>query len=152
MQIREIMTTSVVTVTMDHTLEQVKEVFEAEGFHHPAVVASAEEGAEVVGLVSDRDMLRTLSPFVGKMAERNSDLHTLDRPVHQWMVRDIVSVGPDESAAWAARLMLRRGVSCLPVVEGGHLVGIVTLRDVAFLAIDLLEAEPGENGRVDDAA
>ncbi|MEO1512551.1 MAG: CBS domain-containing protein, partial [Planctomycetota bacterium] len=131
MQVGEIMTTDVVTVSMDHTLREVSEIFELEGFHHVVVV----ENDHVLGVVSDRDVLKTVSPFIGKLAERATDLNSLERPVHQWMTRDVMSVDPDESAAWAARMMLRRGVSCLPVIQDDKLVGIVTLRDVAFTAI-----------------
>jgi CBS domain-containing protein len=46
------------------------------------------------------------------------------------MTKDVVSVGPDESILEAARLMLQRKISGLPVVDtGGNLVGIVTEGD-----------------------
>jgi acetoin utilization protein AcuB len=51
--------------------------------------------------------------------------------VHQWMHRDPVTVGPDDSLRTAVRLFHQKGIRHLPVVvEGKRLVGILTDRDV----------------------
>jgi acetoin utilization protein AcuB len=50
--------------------------------------------------------------------------------VEQWMNRDVVTVGPDDSFRTAMRLIRQKGIRHLPVVEGKRLVGIVTDRDL----------------------
>lgn len=50
--------------------------------------------------------------------------------VDQWMNRDLVTVGPDESFRTAMHLIRQKGIRHLPVVEGKRLVGIVTDRDL----------------------
>jgi len=126
MNVEGIMTRDPVTVSMDHDLHRVKELFELYRFHHLLVLA----GEQLVGLVSDRDLLRALSPFTGSAAERPQDLATLNRRVHQIMTRKLVVVAPLTPVAEAARLMLDKRVSCLPVVDGeGRVLGIVTWRD-----------------------
>jgi acetoin utilization protein AcuB len=50
--------------------------------------------------------------------------------VTEWMTRDPLTLGPDETMEVAAELMARRSVRRLPVVELGHVVGIVTKSDV----------------------
>jgi len=112
---------------MDDTLERVRHLFEEERFHHVVVV----EDGKVVGVVSDRDLLRNISPFAGRFAERAQDAASLQRKVHQVMTRRLVSIRPDAPIAKAAETMLLQRVSCLPVLDQtGACVGIVTLRDV----------------------
>ncbi len=66
MVMRDIMTARVVTVEMDDRLEVVKEIFDTMNFHHLLVV---DEHKKLSGVVSDRDLLRALSPYVGSAAE-----------------------------------------------------------------------------------
>lgn len=135
MIIRDIMTTHVISVSMDASLRDVKQVFEAASFHHLIVT----EHGKVVGVMSDRDLLMHISPFVGKMAERNQDIASLDRRVHQVMSRGVRTIGPEESVAEAGHRMMRDKISCLPVVdEKRKPIGIVTIRDVAKIAIEML--------------
>jgi len=53
-------------------LATVKEIFDAVKFHHLLVV---EEG-ELQGVVSDRDWLRAMSPFIGSVVETQRDVGT----------------------------------------------------------------------------
>jgi acetoin utilization protein AcuB len=126
-RVETIMTRRVVRVKMDDSLRDVRDIFERSGFHHLVVV----DGRRVVGLVSDRDLLKNISPFVGKMSEREQDAFTLLRRVHQIMTRKLVSCAPSATLAEAGRLMLDLKVSCLPVLDArGACVGILTMRDL----------------------
>lgn len=136
MLVRDIMTSQVVTVDMDSSVADIKRIFDAAEFHHLIVM---EEG-RVVGVISDRDELKNISPFVGKLTERAQDAASLKRRVHQIMTRHPKTADPDETAAKAGARMLRDRISCLPVVDAsGRLEGIVTLRDMARLAVRLLD-------------
>ena len=126
------MTRPVVTVSMDDTLETVRDLFERERFHHAIVI----EQGRVVGVVSDRDLLRNISPFVGKFAERTQDAASLKRRVHQVMTRRLVWACSATPIAKAAETMLLERVSCLPILDSaGECVGIVTLRDILRWAV-----------------
>ncbi len=128
----DIMTAKVLTVDMDRSLNDVRRIFERSAFHHLIVV---EEG-KLVGLVSDRDVFRAVSPFVGTSTERSCDAFTLRKHVHQIMTRLPETTTADSPAEDACRLMLESRVSCLPVVnERGACVGIVTIRDIARWAL-----------------
>lgn len=128
MKVRELMTTEVVTTDMDQTLKTAQRIFNQRKFHHLIVV----EQGKVVGVISDRDLLKHLSPFVGvRFSERPQDAATLSKRIHQMMSRQLVSIGPDATVAEAARTMNHRRVSCLPVIDdAGQLVGIITTRDL----------------------
>jgi CBS domain-containing protein len=64
--------------------------------------------------------------------------------VEQIMSKDVCSCGPGLNAAGAAELMWKNNCGSLPVVQdGGHVVGIVTDRDL-FLALGTANRKPGE--------
>jgi acetoin utilization protein AcuB len=128
MALSDIMTARVVSVEMDDRLEVVKEIFDSMNFHHLLVV---DERKRLSGIVSDRDLLKALSPYVGSTAETARDLATLNKRVHQIMSRHPITLHPESSIADAVRLFLAHRISCIPVVdEEFKPVGIVSWRDV----------------------
>ena len=128
MAMGDIMTAPVVTVDMDERLERVKEIFDAKGFHHLLVT---DENEKLTGIVSDRDLLRALSPYVGSAAETTRDLATLNKRVHQIMTRHPLTLRPQSAIAEAVNLLLTQRISCIPIVDDDfRLVGIVSWRDL----------------------
>ena len=121
MRVSQIMKPRVATVEMDDSMAMVRELFLAAPFHHLLVM----EGEELVGILSDKDLYKAQS-----RGENRRDRDTLARRVHQVMSRDLVTVAPECPLEEAASLMLARGISCLPVVNGNTLEGIVTWRDL----------------------
>ncbi len=135
--VADIMTAAPVTIALDTTMEEVRAVFESRRFHHLIVL---DDDRRTAGVVSDRDLLSTVSPFVGKMAERSADLASLQRRAHQVMSRRLVAVRPNTLLHAAARVMLDYKISCLPVVDRDlRCVGILTLRDVVRWSIACME-------------
>lgn len=127
MTVQSIMSTRLVTVEMDDRLKSVKEIFDRMKFHHLLVV---EEG-QLVGVVSDRDLLRALSPFIGSAIEADRDVATLNRRVHQIMTRKPITLQPQAVVADAVALFLAHDISCIPVVDTTFRpVGILSWRDV----------------------
>ena len=127
MIIGDIMTRRVVTVEMDDPLSVIEEIFQNVQFHHVLVL---NEG-ELVGIISDRDVLKTMSPFLGTISELPRDQETMTRPAHQIMTRNPITVPPEMTIKDAARRLLAKGVSCLPVVsEEKEIMGIVTWKDI----------------------
>ncbi len=127
MTLDTIMTRHVVTVKMDDELGKIRELFDKYRFHHVLVV----DQCRVVGVISDRDLLHNVSPFIGKASERTLDVASLHRKAHQIMTRALISGSPDTSIGDAALLLLNNKISCLPVLDSnGACVGIVTMRDL----------------------
>jgi acetoin utilization protein AcuB len=124
----DIMTARVVTVELDDRLEVVKEIFDTMNFHHLLVV---DEHKKLSGIVSDRDLLRALSPYVGSAAETERDLATLNKRVHQIMTRHPITLRAQSAVAEAVNLLLVHRISCVPVVDDDFKpIGIVSWRDL----------------------
>jgi acetoin utilization protein AcuB len=132
MLLKDIMTTRLVTVEFDDSLQTVREIFDALGFHHVLVV----DDKKLFGVVSDRDLLKALSPFLGTVVETDRDVGTLHRKVHQIMSRKPITLGPEANAADAVQLFLKHQISCIPIVDDKFApIGIVSWRDILrFLA------------------
>jgi acetoin utilization protein AcuB len=98
-----------------------------------------EEG-RLVGIVSDRD-LRSAAPALGD-PERASALEEIG--ISEVMTRDVVTAAPDDSIEVAANRMREKRIGCLPVIESGALVGVITSSDVMEALVYLVGAhEPG---------
>lgn len=130
MLVSRFMTQSPVHVSMDDHLSYVKKLFEHYRFHHLLVV----ENKEVVGVLSDRDLLKVLSPKTESITATEQDLATLKKKVHQAMSRELVTIKADATIYEAISLFNEEHVSCLPVVdELGKPLGILTWRDILKL-------------------
>jgi len=96
-----------------------------------ALVVSA-DGQRIDGIISERDIARGLH-------EHGAAL--LAHPVSSVMTADVHTCVPGASVHELARAMTDRRVRHVPVVDGGRLVGIVSIGDVVKARLDELEAE-----------
>ena len=115
MQLREFMTTDVVTIGPDEAASAAWTRMRGRRIGHLVVT----ENDRVVGVISERD----LGGPNGAAVRRH-------RVVRDLMASRVVSATPKTTLRQAATLMRRSAVGCLPVLEGDRLVGIVTATDV----------------------
>jgi CBS domain-containing protein len=88
----------------------------------------------VVGIVTERDVVRRL----------NQDGDTLlDTEVGAIMTPDVLTSRPDDDLDRIAQMMTERRVRHLPVMDGGRLVGLVSIGDVVKSRIEQLEHDRG---------
>jgi acetoin utilization protein AcuB len=128
MKISEIMSTDVMTVTMDNTVEEIRALFEQNDCHHILIVSDSNM---LLGIISDRDVLRSLCPDADSSMANNHASKTLQRKAHQIMTRDVVTIRSGNDIEDAAQIMLEKKISCLPVVDEGDVMeGIVTKTDL----------------------
>ena len=122
-QVRDVMTSNPTTCEPTATLVDAAKVMAREDVGPVPIV----EGGKLVGLVTDRDII------IRAVAEGRDVTSTTVRDVAS---KDLVTVTADEDLDRALQLMADNQVRRIPVVEGDHVVGIVSQADVARAADD----------------
>jgi acetoin utilization protein AcuB len=118
MRVQEIMSTPVFSVSPELDAEGAWQKMKAGRVHHLAVL----EGQRLVGVLSERDL----------GGERGQTLRK-NRVVVELMTPHAVVARPTTTVKEAANFMRGHSIGCLPVLEGGKLVGMVTTTDVLEL-------------------
>lgn len=127
MLIDKLMSKPIVTVGLDDNLKVVKHIFEHAKFHHLLVV----EKDVLYGVLSDRDLLKAISPHIGTPSETPHDTVTLSKKVHQIMTRKPITLTPQHDVYAAIRIFNQHNISCIPIVnDKGRPVGIISWRDI----------------------
>lgn len=118
--IREVMRTDLVTVEPSAS---VTEAAHAMSIGRAGSVLVVREG-ELVGIFTERDIMRALT------GSSDADVGRVSS-VARWLTEAPTTVGPDATVGEALDVMLSGGFRHLPVMEGGSLVGMVSMRDLA---------------------
>ena len=118
MKVRDIMSTSVCSLTTNDTVERAASLMKE---HDIGSVPVCDSG-NVVGIITDRDItLRSVA----------SGVNTSSQTVREIMSSNPTLGNPDMSLDEASRLMSQQQIRRLPIVENQHLVGVVSLGDLA---------------------
>ncbi|TNF60876.1 MAG: CBS domain-containing protein [Deltaproteobacteria bacterium] len=133
--VRDLMTQPAVTVGPTSPLRDVIQLMETEHIRHVAVV---EGSGHLLGLISHRDVLRSQEGSLsgalsGEQAHMNRWIEA------RWvMTKEVRTVYPDTPALEAAQTLRSHNYGCVPVVEHGELVGMLTESDFVEYAIQVL--------------
>jgi CBS domain-containing protein len=117
MQVRDAMSTAVVTVGPEHTLRQAAQLMSARRTGSAIVVDPDSEG---LGIMTERDVLNAIGTGLDPDRERVSDHIT----------RDVVYAGPAWTIEEAAAAMIRGGFRHLVVLDDDEVLGVISVRDV----------------------
>jgi CBS domain-containing protein len=117
MQVRRLMSSPARTVSEHDSLREALQTMRNDRLHHLPVVRDG----RVVGVLSERDFLVRLHP---------DSPRALTGCVREAMTPAVHAVRPGASLEEAAATLLANEIGCVPVIEGGTLVGILTTRDV----------------------
>jgi CBS domain-containing membrane protein len=137
--VRDLMTQPAKTVGPTSPLRQVIQLMEADHIRHVAVV---EDTGRLLGLISHRDVLRS------QEGSLSGALSTEQAHMNRWiearwvMTKDVRTVYPDTPALEAAQILRSHAYGCVPVVEDGRLIGMLTDSDFVEYAIQTL-SDPG---------
>lgn len=133
--VRSLMSKKPRTVYADETADLAELLMSLGSIRHLPVV---DREGKLVGVLSNRDVLRVshgpARPELANVLSPRSAVRVQDI-----MSPDLVTIGPETSAREAALMMRKNQFGCLPVVEDGALVGIITEADFVELAASLLE-------------
>ena len=125
-RVRDIMQEKVVTISDGDTLSTVEDIMTLGHVRHMPVV----HAGKLVGVVSERDLLRaSLSNLTEFGSEQRRAFLTVVEIARVMSTPPIV-IESDAGVEEAARVMAENKIGCLPVVEGGTLVGMLTETDL----------------------
>jgi CBS domain-containing protein len=131
LRVEQYMTTDLFTVQANDPIEIVAHLMLWERLRQIAV---EDKDHHLLGIITYRAVLRHLA--AGPQAKQAS--------VADLMKKEVTTVGPQTPTIEALRLMRRYRIGCLPVVQDGHLVGMVTEEDFMDIASKMLERQIGD--------
>ncbi|MGB9640968.1 MAG: CBS domain-containing protein [Anaerolineales bacterium] len=135
--IKDYMTTKVITISSDKTLPDAYWLMVENKISRVPVV----DKGKLVGLVTLEDLRRAEPPMglnldLVKITDRLSKI-----TVAQVMTKQLITIHPDANLVEAARIMLEKKISALPVMQNEALVGIIADRDILKAFVDLEGSE-----------
>ena len=133
MRVRDLMTRDVIAVRPGDSLARLRNLMVERDVRHMPVTEST---GELVGLVSQRDLLRNHLIEQTDMPDFIEDALLERLLVRELMTTGVVSIEPESDIRVAAQIMCENKYGCLPVVEGTRLVGILTESDFVRLMAD----------------
>jgi CBS domain-containing protein len=147
MNVKEIMTKAVISVTRDSTIDEIAQALIDNKVSGLPVLS---DGGYLIGVVTEGDLLRReMSPrlpeFINILGaviyyhgvERyNEDFKKiLAQTASDIMTEDLITVNEDTDISEVARLMLNNNIKQIPVVDGSKLIGIVSRADIVKLLL-----------------
>ncbi len=126
MKVKDIMKRNVLILRKDATIKDALDLMIENSVGSVIIL----ESNKIVGIVTERDLLR-------KILSHNKPL---DTKIEEIMTRNIITVFADEKVEKAAEIMTENKIKKLPVIDGGKLVGIITLTDIVASGVKLEDA------------
>jgi CBS domain-containing protein len=108
----------VVTVDPDRTVSDVISVLVDRRI---GCVLVREEAGDVIGIITERDILRIVRDDPGRIGEAK---------VSEFMTRDVVCAVPEDDLDYAMNIMTENRLRRMPVMDGDELVGLISIGDV----------------------
>lgn len=142
MTVKEIMTSNVITIKRNSTIEEIAHILTENNISGVPVV---DDEGRVVGIVTGRDLLyKDLEPrfpavleilggfvFLSGVREHNKELRKVTAiKAEDIMTSSVITVDGGASVEKAASIMAQKNINRVPVVDNGKLVGIVSRHDV----------------------
>jgi CBS domain-containing protein len=123
---REIMMGSPVTLTPDDTLDLANDVISLGRIRHIPVM----DGGQLVGLLSERDLIGAAANRIFGLKQKSRSALLKAELIKNVMKKRVVTVAPETPIKELASLMAEKKIGCVPVVDNGTLVGLITTTNV----------------------
>ena len=131
MKVKEIMVRDVATLDVGDELSLANDIMKLGRIRHLPVVA----GTKLVGILSERDLFRSsLVEALGHEPSKTRDVMKAVR-IQDIMIKNLITISPDADIKEAVQLMLKHKIGCVPVVQGGELMGLITETDILRLCL-----------------
>lgn len=125
----QIMTSPVITLSPDSTVEQAFKLFDKYKFRHVPVTTS---DYKLLGIISDRDILRIL----GSTSEENSN-----SKINDVMISEVLTASRKTDIRYITRLFVENRIGSMPVMDERKLVGMITRSDILKAVLNHYEIE-----------
>ncbi len=138
MKVREVMITSVITISPSATYEEAVRVLHENKISGAPIVNGQ---GKLVGVISEKDLFRAMYPLYEEyilephayydQERQEEEIETIRKqPVEKFMSKQAITIDAGAPILHAGGLMLARNLHRLPVMDNGKLVGIVTREDI----------------------
>ncbi len=142
--VRDFMSSPAVTIPVTARLLDAAMVLRSSSIRHLLIV----ENGTVVGIISDRDIQRCAPSRLLPITEQQYNSIFENTPLERVMTRDPQFISPSAPLGEAAAIFQEGKFGCLPVVDNGNLVGIITRYDLMAALVSLLNEKPEVLGAV----
>jgi acetoin utilization protein AcuB len=127
MSLNKVMSKNLITLELDDDLGKAKAIFDQHKIHHILVL----NDKELVGVITDRDIYKHLSPTIGTKNETTRDYSLLQKKLHLVMNRNLTTASENATLNEAVLLFHDNHISCLPIVNDKmEPLGIISWRDI----------------------
>ena len=133
----DLMTTQLFTLLESDSLYTAKQIMEMARVRHVPIVDAKDT---FIGLITHRDMLSVAVSKLSDIDASTQDELDAGIPLREIMRDDVHTVSSRDLLRDAAQILLEHKYGCLPVVDDGKLVGIITEADFLRLTISLMDA------------
>lgn len=134
MQVKELMSCNLRSVHPDTSLQEVSSLMCLYRYSGLPVV----EDGKLAGFIAEKDVLHSLFPTIDEYMDggaKNNDIHNrykdqMNLKVSDIMIRNVITVSPEQHAMRAAAVMVKNRFRRIPVADGDKLIGMVSLGDI----------------------
>jgi CBS domain-containing protein len=138
--VREFMASPVTSLPSSARLLDAGLLLRAGHFRHIPII----DDGKLVGILSDRDIQRCTPSMLTRVSAEEYNAIFEDTLVARVMTRDPQHVSPDAPLHVAAALLRSSKLGCLPVVENGQVIGIITKDDMLAALVRFLADAPAK--------
>jgi acetoin utilization protein AcuB len=141
LQVADYMTPNPITVEPEDPLLKAVEIIRLRGVRRLPVTV----GGMLVGLVTDGDLKRA-EPSMLTDSEEDFNRVMEGTPISRIMIQNPATTTADTLLVDAAEVLLNTKYGALPVVAGGHVVGIISVNDFIRALVEILREAEGNRG------
>ena len=135
MLVKDRMTPNPIYGTPQMPVTEIQELMMIEKFRHLPIL---DENEGLIGLVTQRSLLRALPSDVSGFSRFEISYILAKIKAKDVMTKKVITINEDIAIEEAARIMADEKIGCLPVCNGGKMVGIITDNDLFGIMVDLM--------------
>ncbi len=134
--VEDLMIKDILTASMNTTLEEANQMMAGKSIRHILVLDDMER---LMGIISDRDIKKFVSPFADSTYATPKDNATLQIPIGSMMSKKLLTITAHQTVKTCIKKMLKNNIHSLPVLDDkGNLVGVITSTNIFEFTLTLL--------------